>query len=286
MKFNLVFRGVAVSAAMTAGFVSNVGAQVVIESQSVAEVQEGEPIQGKSAIVMSASSSDGGPPVIQSMAFSGDGGTFEMAMPAFTPMVDTNNLSSLLSLPDVRAELEMVDDQFSEHKEAQAELQKEMQKQIDSMMSGGFDPAKAGGLKELIEKQRSQIESRVQEMLAPHQLERLEQIALRVRMKQAGAIGLLASKEVQEALEIDEEQLEKLTEKSKELKEKLEEKIAKLKKQAQEDLLDELSNKQQKKLEELLGSEFDYKPVSFEDRIKRLNPKRGQVQRIERDEKK
>lgn len=250
-------------------------AQVVIQGSPSADVtQEGGPeVATKGAIVMSAtSSSDGGAPVIQSFSFAGDAGAYEMAMPAFAPMVDTGNLSSLLSLPDVREELEMVDDQYAELQEAQKELSKEMSKKINEMMEGGkFNPSKAGGLKELLEEQKTLIESRVQNMLAPHQLERLKQIALHVQMKQSGAIGMQGNKKVQEALDIDEEQLEKLKEKSEEVKEALEEKIEKLKKEAEAEILDELSSKQRKKLEDLMGSSFEYKPVKFQDRIRKLS---------------
>lgn len=243
--------------------------QVIVESTDV--VQEGDGEAPKGAIVMSATSEDGGPPVIQSFGVfnSDDGQTFEMAMPAFTPMVNTDQLSSLLALPDVREELEMVDDQFAELQEAQKEISRELSKQMNEIMKGGkFDPSKAGGLKELLAEQQKLAEGRIQEMLTPQQLERLRQIALRVRMKQSGAIGMLGSKEVQEALEIDEEQLKKLKEKAKEIQEAMEEKIADLKKEAREELLDELTSKQRKKLDEMLGSEFDYKPVDFRDRIR------------------
>lgn len=247
-------------------------AQVVIQQSSdVVQQQEGEG-QPKQAIVMSATASpDGGPAVVQSFGVfsSEDGSAYEMTMPAFAPMVNTGDLNGLLSLPNVREELEMVDGQFEELQAAQREMSQELSKQLNEMMKDGkFDPGRGSGLKDLLLDRQKSMEAQIQQMLAPHQLERLKQIALHIQMKQNGAIGMLANKKVQEALDIDDEQMERLKEKSAELKKEMEEKIEKLKKQAQEELLKELSGKQRRKLEELMGDEFEHKPIRFQDRIR------------------
>ncbi|GEM_PF-1739907 len=268
--------GMVTAAALTAAtFVSQTqtAAQVVFSTpgsiQSETQ-QDGEPTVG-GTIVMSAGAQIGADgPVFGSVEiFSSDGN--QMIMPMRSPMVDTNNWSSLLNLPEVREELEIVDDQFEEISAARNRLEKDLKSRINEMITSGFDPSKAKDLGETIKEQRAAIDSELQQMLLPSQVERLKQLALHIRMKQAGAVGVLSSKEVMEELEMNEEQLEALKKKAEELKKELDEKYEVMKKKAQEELLDELKPNQRKKLEALMGANFDYKTPAMTDRPKRMS---------------
>lgn len=244
-------------------------------------LQEGESESPKGMIVMSAESVDGGAPVISSFSLAapgmgGNGGNFN-----FTPMgganmnfklgsdlnfggmpfVDTSDWGNLLNIPSIREELDVMDAQFSEITKARQEMQKSIKEQINQIMEGGFDPSKAKEMAEMIRKQREFAETAVREQLLPGQVQRLKEVALRLKQKQVGTVGLLAEKDVKEALGIDSEQLSSLKAKAKELEEEMQKRIEALRKKAQEELIRELKPEQQEKLKKMLGKEFDANSV-------------------------
>jgi Spy/CpxP family protein refolding chaperone len=91
--------------------------------------------------------------------------------------------------------------------------------------------------------------------LLPHQLERLKQIDLQVRMQQRGEGGI-SSRTVAEALELTDEQREKLEQRAEEVRQELQEKVRQAQVEAREKLLDVLTPQQKAKLEELMGDAF------------------------------
>jgi len=112
-------------------------------------------------------------------------------------------------------------------------------------------------VREKMEKQRTEMEGKVKEILLPHQIKRLEQIQVQTRMRWAGTSGALGSEELAEKLGITEEQREKLQAKQEEVQKKLAEKIAKARQEAQDEILSVLTPEQVKKIKDLIGEPFE-----------------------------
>lgn len=124
-------------------------------------------------------------------------------------------------------------------------------------------------LKEL----REELAKEIDNILLPHQRRRLEEISLRMKMKQRGTSGSLVDTELAKTLGIDDAQKDRIRRRAAEVQKELEEKIAKLREEAREEILDELSPDQQRKLKDMLGSEFDDKPqIAAPPRIRKPRP--------------
>lgn len=251
------------------GMMGSFGGGLILAQQPPAPpVPPAPPTEGSSGIVvMSARSTavDGGDAVFESVEVLDSGGN-QFMFPMQRPAVDTTSWRSLLTLPDVREELEIVDGQYQDILAASKDMEREMKSMVEGMMKDGFDPTKAKNLAEVMREQRDLAEEKLQNLLLPSQLARLRQLALHVRMKQNGAENLLGSPEVIAALEMDSAQVEALKQKAADLKQKLEEKYAALKKKAEQELLDELKPSQREKLEEIMGNEFDFEMPTADKR--------------------
>jgi Spy/CpxP family protein refolding chaperone len=124
-------------------------------------------------------------------------------------------------------------------------------------------------LKEL----RDELAKEVENVLLPHQRRRLDEISLRMKMRQRGTSGSLVDTELAKTLDISDSQKERIRERAAKVQKELEEKIAKLREEAREEILDELSPEQQRKLKDLLGKDFDDSPqIVHPPRIRRPRP--------------
>ena len=90
---------------------------------------------------------------------------------------------------------------------------------------------------------QTKMKKAVDEILLPHQKERLKQLAVQCR---CGAAGLAQSEDLAKKLGISDEQREKLRTKARELERAMRKKLT-------EDLLKELTPEQQAKYKELVG---------------------------------
>ena len=113
----------------------------------------------------------------------------------------------LLGLPEVQQELELVDDQKSKLKAISDDFSQRMQKERSAIAKL---PRTSGRRKSKICRKKSQTwreeaQKRVEEVLLPHQLDRLHEISLQTR----GA-GALADPKVQEELGLNQQQKTKL----------------------------------------------------------------------------
>ncbi len=267
--------------ACTVGLAAAVWAQEAQEVQDVTGVTE---VQKSAAIVissdqdggapggivvMSSEGDDGGGPIFQSFSLGTDiGGGLMLGNSGPNSvmrlgggglqMFDPNYLSSLLNIPEIRQELDIMDAQVEEITQARKDLEKQIREQVNQMMEGGFDPSKAKEMAEIMRTQRAAIDEQISQQLLPGQVKRLREVALRLQMKQAGTVGMLGRKDIMEALQITPEQLEALKKKSASLDEELKKRMEELKKKAQVELLGELKPEQRQKLEEMLGKDFDY----------------------------
>jgi len=241
------------------------------------------------------------------------------------PMIFTHLIGdtpeSLLELGNVQKELELIDEQKENIREAQRKTQERMQKHFAEMRErrlvrirdlqdepggrsgGGRGPAggRAEGLagsgasgagerapdaqrlieppedfkksRERLKEFRDELAKEIDNILLPHQRRRLDEISLRMKMKQRGTSGSLVDTELAKTLSIDDAQKEQIRRRAAEVQKELEEKIAKLREEAREEILDELTPAQQRQLKDLLGSDFDDKPqVAAPPRIRTPRP--------------
>ncbi len=228
-------------------------------AQEPAQPVEGNATQ-KMGIAISAQQGEGG--AMQIMSFSSDDGTgmvFEapimlggegMMLPG---MMDQ---FGLLSQQSIQEELDFVGEQRDQYKRLQEDYNQRIREKMESMNKGGFDPEKAKNLGEEIRVMKEQQARDIEDLLLPHQINRLKQIQLQQRMKAMG-LNALNDKKLAEELGMTEEQLEKLKERAKELTADLQKKIQELREETQQTLLKELSREQQEKLKELTGSKFE-----------------------------
>ncbi len=175
----------------------------------------------------------------------------------FVPFFGGGGNIGLLMRDDVRKELEIVDDQV---KKIQA-LGDEMREQMRDLYSGLRDlsqeerQAKFAELREKSAELQKELSAKVDEVLLPHQRDRLKQIGLQMQMRYRGTSGLLTD-QLAEDLNITDEQKEKLRAKAEEVRKSLEEQIAKARAEARDELLEVLTPEQREKLKALLGDDF------------------------------
>ncbi|HAN98779.1 MAG TPA: hypothetical protein DCQ98_15680 [Planctomycetaceae bacterium] len=186
----------------------------------------------------------------------------------------------LLGDQQIRSELGLDDGQWGQIQSIQRDFQKQMQETTRSLMEGGFNPEKAKQMKEQVESVRTQMMGRINEVLLPNQQKRLEQLGRHVALKTSDLGEALFDGPIADALELSDEDRERLRTRSREIQEELEADIKRLQKEAREKLLKELTGSQRETLTELLGSDFEYEPRDIRSEIRRM---RDEARRRQRD---
>ena len=125
---------------------------------------------------------------------------------------------AMLSNPSVRKELELVDEQMQTIREVNSDFSKKLREAIGDLSKDGFGADKASLLKDTIANIQAEKKNAINDLLLPHQQERLEQVALQMRMKSRGTASTLGSDKVKEALGLSDEQIKNLKKRSGELK--------------------------------------------------------------------
>jgi hypothetical protein len=164
----------------------------------------------------------------------------------------------LLRQDAVRKELELLDDQVANLEKLGEEI-REMMRDAISRFREGRESDQAGGppdMRQLIQSVQTRSQARLGEILLPHQMKRLQQLAMQARLR-GGGFAML-SPEVGEQLGINEQQREQLREKAQGIEADLRKKIAELRRQAQDELIALLTPEQQAKYRELLGEPFEF----------------------------
>lgn len=233
-------------------------------SLALAQVEE-----KSQAIIMSAQSSDdGSPPVmnVQVMTDDGMGNVMSFASPIISdgamgfamPMMAGGDPTSMLSFDSVAQEIELVDDQRNQLNQIRKDFAGRLQEAMEGLRKGNVGPETARDIGERIKQVQEEQNKAIRQVLLPHQIERLEQVALQARMRAAGAAATLADAKLMEALGITDEQKEKIRTRAAEVAKELEEQIQALREKAREKLLQEtLTPEQQDKLKKLLGAKFE-----------------------------
>ena len=159
----------------------------------------------------------------------------------------------MLSNEKVRDEIEMIDQQYQELQQANARIQKRVAEEIR-----GLDFSRPTTMTTRIRGIRNRAQKELEELLLPHQVERLRQLHNRSRLRSQGLVDLLTEAPIREELEISSDQEEELRKEEAKLEAELQEKIRQLRKEAREQLLGKLKPGQEKKAKQLLGEEFDF----------------------------
>ncbi len=235
----------------------------------------GEGLEGSAPMIFSSESINGAPAKMRFMS-GGDGAFFSSVGPSMGGAPDP---FSLLSDPSVQKDLELVGDQLDQVRSLQNDFAAKLKEKLGDLSKGGINPGRFDGIGELVKQSREDQKVRMKELLLPHQIDRLKQVALQKHMNSAGTAGALTDSSVAEALGISDEQKDRLKEKAKEIKADLAKKMEQLKEDAKTQLLQELTPAQREQLKEMTGAKYKSDPKDFENDIKR----RFQMRRPSRD---
>ncbi len=239
-------------------------AGLVSWSSVMAQEQEA---RSEAIIVSAAETSDGGPPVMnfQVMSSDSEGGLAffnsadgSMPMPLMSPGMAGTDPFSMLQMGNIQEEIELVDDQKNQLDEVRRDFASRIKEAMSSIHEdGGITGDKGREIAERFEKLQQEQQAAMREVLLPHQVERLEQIAVQQRMKMAGASGLLADNKIAEALGISDEQQKEIKAKAEELAKELQRKIEALRAETREELLQTLTAEQREKLQKMMGAKYE-----------------------------
>lgn len=167
----------------------------------------------------------------------------------------------------VMRDLELIDDQrvelqtvLKDLRQMQGELRRELQ---EFQASGGdakeLESRRQAAIQKLEEKKTKSLKQ-IEDILLPHQMDRLRQSTVQVMMresaKQEKVTSGLLTKPMMEYLEIDADQAKEIRKSAESLQKELVEKVEKLRAEATEKLLKNLTPEQRKKYRELIGDDL------------------------------
>ena len=179
-----------------------------------------------------------------------------------------NSKIEFLQNSQVQEELGLLEEQVEDLKEVQDEARNVMRNAFSGMREKFQDLSREERdelmteIREKIQEDMKEVDSKANDFLLPHQTERLDQLMLQSQMRRGGGIaGALGSPAMLEKLGVSEsefkEMAEKLKEKEEEVKAELEEKMKKLRSEAQDDILSVLPSDVQAKVKSMIGEAFE-----------------------------
>jgi hypothetical protein len=159
----------------------------------------------------------------------------------------------LLANPDIREDIEMVDEQYQELKNRNREIQQRMADQLRSV-----NLADSENVVLEIRAIREQAQRELNDVLLPHQLTRLRQIRMQAELQRRSLVDILAEDPFRSELEITDDQMDALKSAEEEIELELQREIAKLREKMRDRLLSRLNRSQQTQVEELIGDTFEF----------------------------
>lgn len=167
-------------------------------------------------------------------------------------------IQALLMRDDVRNELGLVDEQVEQIEMLNEGRRRQGREGNDqrSEMEGLPEEERRERRRELREERETETKAKIEEILLPDQLQRLNELSVRY-MSQRGGRGMINGS-IAEKLGITDEQKEQIEERAQELQQELNEKMAELRREMQEKLLAELTPEQQDAYRKLAGEEFEF----------------------------
>ena len=168
----------------------------------------------------------------------------------------------LLADPEVRAELEMVDEQYESLRKMSDQIQRATARRIRAL-----DFSRPDQLVEAVREIRRDADEQLASLLLPHQLERLRMLRLRAELRRSSLAEWLTRDPLRTELELTDEQARELRDSEREIEEALQRDIARLRRQAREKLISRLKPSQQEKVREWLG-ELEDEDAKTEPHVK------------------
>jgi Spy/CpxP family protein refolding chaperone len=187
----------------------------------------------------------GGPPGGFGGGFGGPGG------------LGSGGIIGLAMREEVQQELQLVDEQRDKVRDLMEEARDRVREEIGPMFADfrdmsdeerreAFDKIRKKG-----EEMNAELEKDLGKVLLPHQMERLKQIDMQAKVRNSGA------GDIAKALNLSDEQREKLEARIAEVREEMRAKIRELEAEAREKMLDVLTTEQRDQLKKLMGDQFE-----------------------------
>ena len=175
----------------------------------------------------------------------------------------------LVARDEVQQELQLVDEQKDKVRGITEGMRNKVREMFGQMRDLSDDERRAqfGEIRSKIEALGAETEKQLEKVLLPHQMDRLKQIDLQSKVQSRGA-SALTSGDVAKALNLTDEQREKLEKRAAEVQEELQTKIKQLQADARKKMLDVLTPDQQAQLEKMMGQQFDLPEQNFRDRFR------------------
>lgn len=172
---------------------------------------------------------------------------------------------SYLLYPQIQSELDLVADQKAALDKIRNEMNVKLQESYKELKD--VEPAeRQKKYYDMYMKLGVETDKKVEEVLLPHQVKRIRQIALQMRLSSSGygSAAALNGEDVAKELGITPEQIEELKKREIEVRQEIQEKTRefykKLNEEAREKLMSVLTSAQRQKLKDLEGDKFELKP--------------------------
>ncbi len=173
------------------------------------------------------------------------------------------NKMRFLGNPEVQSELELLDEQKTDIESIQSEARNLYRNAFSGMREKmeGLDASEREALmneiRGNIETEMEGISKKVEDVLVPHQVERLEQIVLQSQIRRGGTSSLMDNEAFRKKVGLTEDEAKKLKEKEEQVRKDIEEKIKKIREDAQDEILSVLPAAKKEKIKELIGETFE-----------------------------
>lgn len=232
--------------------------------------------------VLSVADGDAPPGLAEELAEGAAGMSFSVGGPGSFSFgsslggVDPNNRSQLFSLltnESVRNELKLSEEQYDGAKKIMAESRNRMSELIRNQMknSSGGRSVRIGGseFSKLMEENRAQAETAIEEILLPTQLERVRQLAYQIEVSQDGMGEALTAGRLGQEIGVHEDQKQNLVDRAAKIEAEAQAAIIAIRAKAREKLFKELTPEQRKSAEKLLGPYFQYEEPSMGQQLRK-----------------
>lgn len=163
----------------------------------------------------------------------------------------------LLFRDDIREEIELVDEQMDEIREAGEEMRQSMRSVFQDAQDLPEDERR-DFFREKMQEGQEQMQVKLKEILLDHQFKRLEQLALQTRLQRGGAANALESDELRDKLNITEDQMAEMQLLAEEAQEELQKKIQEATLEARNKVLSVLTPEQRATFDEMVGEEYQF----------------------------
>lgn len=173
-------------------------------------------------------------------------------------------LDSLFN-PSVLKDLEIIGEQKEKIIAIGRDFGAKFQKLMKAALEARGDKEKVKDISQTYGKLQDERSKALENVLLPHQLERVKQVSQQIRMRARGAIGAFQSGELAEELEMTAEQKKQISEIQQHLSKMLAKETARLKAEAKRKVMNVLSQQQKTKLKKLVGEEFRETQQDWQD---------------------